>query len=156
MRISARGSTRKTQALAKELVRFCAHSLMTSRLVNTLEVRIEFVDDLDHLDGECDYEDYGDPRPKDFIVRIKDSLPLHKQLRTICHEMVHVKQYARGELRYMCRPARHTKFQGTLYPEDIDYWARPWEIEAFDKEKDLFTDWLKVKKIKRIKDLETA
>lgn len=129
---------------------------MTSRLVYTLEVRIEFVDDLDHLDGECDYEDYGDPRPKDFIVRIKDSLPLHKQLRTICHEMVHVKQYARGELRYMSRPARHTKFQGTLYSEDIDYWTRPWEIEAFDKEKDLFADWLKVKKIKRIKDLETA
>jgi hypothetical protein len=56
--------------------------------------------------------------------------------------MVHVKQYATGEMRYMWRPARHTKFQGMLYPDEVEYWDSPWEIEAFGREPGLYTRWI--------------
>jgi hypothetical protein len=144
MQITTRGSTRKVQKLAKDMVRFCAEKLMSKRLAESLLIRVEFIDKLDEnneFDGDCGYED-EDLRPKEFVIRVNNNLKLSKKLRTICHEMVHVKQYATGEMRYMWRPARNTKFQGTLYPDEFDYWDSPWEIEAFGREPGLYTRWI--------------
>ena len=126
------------------MVRFCAEKLMSKRLAESLLIRVEFIDKLDEnneFDGDCGYED-EDLRPKEFVIRVNNNLKLSKKLRTICHEMVHVKQYATGEMRYMWRPARNTKFQGTLYPDEFDYWDSPWEIEAFGREPGLYTRWI--------------
>jgi hypothetical protein len=142
MQIYTKGSTRKTQKIVKDLTRFCADMLMSKRLVDGLLVRVEFIKDLDNeYDGDCEYVD-EESRPKEFLIRVNDSLKLSKKLRTICHEMVHVKQYATGEMKYMSRPARFTKFQGTLYPDEFDYWDSPWEIEAFGREPGLYTRWI--------------
>jgi hypothetical protein len=142
MQIYTKGSTRKTQKIVKDLTRFCAEMLMSKRLLDSLLIRIEFIKDLDNqYDGDCEYVD-EESRPKEFLIRVNDSLKLSKKLRTICHEMVHVKQYATGEMRYMWRPARHTKFQGTLYPDEVEYWDSPWEIEAFGREPGLYTRWI--------------
>ena len=142
MQIYTKGSTRKTQKIVKDLTRFCAEMLMSKRMADSLLIRIEFIKDLDNqYDGDCEYVD-EESRPKEFLIRVNDSLKLSKKLRTICHEMVHVKQYATGEMRYMWRPARHTKFQGTLYPDEVEYWDSPWEIEAFGREPGLYTRWI--------------
>ena len=117
---------------------------MSKRLADSLYIRVEFIDKLDEnneFDGDCGYED-EDVRPKEFVIRVNNNLKLSKKLRTICHEMVHVKQYATGEMRYMWRPARNTKFQGMLYPDEIEYWDSPWEIEAFGREPGLYTRWI--------------
>ena len=142
MQIYTKGSTRKTQKIVKDLTRFCAEMLMSKRMADSLLIRVEFIKDLDNqYDGDCEYVD-EESRPKEFLIRVNDSLKLSKKLRTICHEMVHVKQYATGEMRYMWRPARHTKFQGTLYPDEVEYWDSPWEIEAFGREPGLYTRWI--------------
>lgn len=142
MQIYTKGSTRKTQKIVKDLTRFCADMLMSKRLADGLLIRIEFIKDLDNqYDGDCEYVD-EESRPKEFLIRVNNSLKLSKKLRTICHEMVHVKQYATGEMKYMSRPARFTKFQGTLYPDELDYWDSPWEIEAFGREPGLYTRWI--------------
>jgi hypothetical protein len=142
MQIYTKGSTRKTQKIVKDLTRFCAEMLMSKRMADSLLIRVEFIKDLDNqYDGDCEYVD-EESRPKEFLIRVNDSLKLSKKLRTICHEMVHVKQYATGEMKYMWRPARHTKFQGTLYPDELEYWDSPWEIEAFGREPGLYTRWI--------------
>jgi hypothetical protein len=142
MQIYTKGSTRKTQKIVKDLTRFCAEMLMSKRMADSLLIRVEFIKDLDNqYDGDCEYVD-EESRPKEFLIRVNDALKLSKKLRTICHEMVHVKQYATGEMRYMWRPARHTKFQGTLYPDEVEYWDSPWEIEAFGREPGLYTRWI--------------
>jgi hypothetical protein len=147
MQIYTKGSTRKTQKLAKDIVRFCAEKLMSKRLAESLIIKIEFhKDPLDghtEFDGDCGFDDDTDIlRPKEFTIRVNDNLRLNKKLRTLCHEMVHVKQFAKGEMRYMWRPARYTKFQGELYPEELDYWDSPWEIEAYGREPGLYTRWI--------------
>jgi hypothetical protein len=71
---------------------------------------------------------------------------LSRKLRTICHEMVHVKQYAKGEMKQMWKPARTTKFQGVYFSDDMDYWDTPWEIEAFGRESGLYTRWVDERK----------
>jgi hypothetical protein len=142
MQIYTKGSTRKTQKIVKDLTRFCAEMLMSKRMVDSLLIRVEFIKDLDNqYDGDCEYVD-DESRPKEFLIRVNDALKLSKKLRTICHEMVHVKQYATGEMKYMSRPARFTKFQGMLYPDELEYWDSPWEIEAFGREPGLYTRWI--------------
>ena len=59
---------------------------------------------------------------------------------TIAHEMVHVKQYARNELR------EHGDSQFTWLNESVDgtkinYFDLPWEIEAHGREEGLFRRW---------------
>lgn len=146
MYVTTRGSDRKTQKFAKDIAQFCADKLMSKRLSETIELRILFVKQLDEtnsFDGDCWFEDDDSlGRPKEFVIRVRETMCLAKKMRTICHEMVHVKQYATGEMKSMSRPARFTKFQGMLYPDELDYWDTPWEIEAFGRESGLYTRWI--------------
>lgn len=60
-------------------------------------------------------------------------------LSTLAHEMVHVKQFAKGEL-----DSALTQWKSNKYCENIEYWDQPWEkearrlqqrmVEVFDKE----------------------
>lgn len=148
MNIRTRGSDRKTQKLAKDIAHFCADLLMGNRLSNLIELKILFLDKLDKydaIDGDCFWED-DEYRPREFTIRVRNGMSLNKKLRTICHEMVHLKQYARGEMKQMWRPARTTKFNGLYYSDDLDYWDTPWEIEAFGRESGLYTRWVDSRK----------
>jgi hypothetical protein len=56
----------------------------------------------------------------------------------LAHEMIHVKQYAKGELKDYLR-VNKSKWKGQIIdPEEVDYWDQPWEIEAHEKEKGLY------------------
>lgn len=144
MYVTTRGSDRKTQKLCKDIAQFCAEKLMGSRLSNAIDLRIEFVKQLDKhnaIEGDACWED-DEHRPREFTIRIREGMSLSKKLRTLCHEMVHVKQYAKGEMKQMWKPARTTKFCGEYYSDDLDYWDQPWEIEAFGREDGLYTRWV--------------
>jgi len=146
MQVYCRGGTTMQKRLAKNVARYCASKLMSTRLANSLCVTIHFVSEPESPnDGDVIFEDDFDClRPKEFSMNINIAgNGIAKQLKTVCHEMVHVKQYAKGEMRYMWRPHRHTKFLGELYSDDkVDYWDQPWEVEAFGREVGLYTRWL--------------
>ncbi len=145
MKVYCRGGTSMQKKLAKDIAKFCGEKLMSKRLAETLTVTIHFVADMGDLEGDCGYEDHDQltVNPKEFTIRIgNESKKLSKQLRTICHEMVHVKQYAKGEMKYLWRPARHTKYNGEIYSDEMDYWDTPWEIEAFGREAGLYVRWV--------------
>jgi hypothetical protein len=55
-------------------------------------------------------------------------------METVAHEMVHVKQYAKGELT-------EQSWQGKLINPKQEYWDQPWEIEAHGREVGLFIQW---------------
>ena len=46
-------------------------------------------------------------------------------LKTLAHEMVHVRQWARKELSL-----DRTFWKKRKYGSDYDYWTSPWEVEA--------------------------
>mgnify|MGYP001210788531 FL=1 len=73
-------------------------------------------------------------------------MKLRKLLLTIAHEMVHVKQYARGELYQGTRIAKH-RWQGKWISNNLDYWDQPWEIEAAGREIGLFVQWAEKNKL---------
>ena len=57
----------------------------------------------------------------------------HKELAlTLAHEMVHVKQMAKGQLKMGSRGAQ--VWMGKRYPAKTPYLDRPWEVEAFSRQ----------------------
>lgn len=141
MYLEVKGGTKTKRKLAESIAKFCATKLMSTRLANTLEITIELVPNLGKkvgVYGDCIWEDKPN-RPKEFTVRVDSKMTPRHVVETIAHEMVHVKQWAKGELMDMQRVAK-TKFNGTLFGE-TEYWDRPWEIEAHGREKGLFVRW---------------
>jgi len=87
---------RKEKALLKEAAEFFAIQLMDPRMVRNLTLDIEVYNNLD-VEGECVDED-GFRNPRWFTIGLK-SQDIKAMIKTLGHEMVHVKQHAKNELR---------------------------------------------------------
>ena len=65
----------------------------------------------------------------------------HEILKTLAHELVHVKQYVMGELTYRTHGMVWKK--ETYSPDNIfEYFETPYEIEAYGREKGLLVAFL--------------
>ncbi len=51
---------------------------------------------------------------------------------TLSHEMVHVRQYAKGQLKSL--PKSITIWMGKKYSKKTKYLDQPWEIDAFSRQ----------------------
>ena len=67
-----------------------------------------------------------------YQIDVDSKLGLRTLIKTMCHEMVHVKQYVKGEL------IDHRYWRGKEYN-----FRQPWEIEAYNLETILFRSFLK-------------
>lgn len=72
-----------------------------------------------------------------YVMVIQSKLTLNQTLQTICHEMVHVKQYVKGQLTN-CPETGDFIWCGMPFSRQTDYYCQPWEIQAFSKEVLLF------------------
>ena len=133
MILTVTGGTARQKELVMSIAQFCKAKLMPR--MRDLEVTIKLVTLKDDALGYCLHED-----AKEFEIEIHKDLPQRKLLATVAHEMVHVKQYARGELYESTRQNKH-RWQGKWLTKDPDYWDRPWEIEAHGREHGLFVQW---------------
>lgn len=115
---------------------FYAEQLMHKNLIKNLEIRVCFSKN----DGNTTMWEDCNLRPREFTITLETGVSLEDTLITLAHEMVHVKQYAKGELfdyvsggPYMMR-WRDEKRNW----DDIDYMNFPWEIEAYGRERELY------------------
>ena len=90
--------------------------------------------------GFCDIDsEYGDVhRPRDFSIDLQAHLPHREYIITLIHELVHLRQWVRGQLKF--RSGRMT-WDG-IRVSDLDYAVQPHEIEAFDSEWPLYLDYI--------------
>ena len=58
-------------------------------------------------------------------------------LLTLAHEMVHAKQYVRGQYRGEWARNGRMKKLWLGKPYSVEYMKRPWEIEAFGRQTEL-------------------
>ena len=78
-------------------------------------------------------------KPRRFCMEMDNALSLRRCLEILAHEMVHVKQFAIGEL--IDNPSGKTvKWQGKRISvrDDDGYWTAPWEIEAYGRQPGLY------------------
>jgi hypothetical protein len=134
--------TEKQQRMIARAVDFFMDKLVTKRLKNKLYIDLEVVKNLSATQGvmgDATWEDEN-VRPKDFTVRVdwRGKNFFEDTLVTLAHELVHVKQFARGEMTDLLS-AKKVKWNGKRYDrDDVDYWDLPWEIEAHGRERGLF------------------
>jgi len=87
-------------------------------------------------------------KPRKFVMELDAGLSLERTLEMLAHEMVHVKQFATGEL--VDNPSGKTvKWQGKRMSvrDDDGYWTLPWEIEAYGRQPGLFARFCRHKGI---------
>lgn len=129
-----------TLPLFRMAAEWYAIKLMGSRLAKNISVRIDFVQNLEAegTGGDCIWED-DNHRPREFQINIDKNDDMPYMLQTLAHEMVHVKQFAKGELKDIMKAHSLCKWQGNEYDtEKLEYWDYPWEIEAHGREKGLY------------------
>jgi hypothetical protein len=147
MVINITGGKEYQRKRVRSVIEYCQKMLMPK--MNELEINVKirkFSPDEDAY-GYCLALDGPRPdRPREFELEIHSGMKLRTMLETVCHEMVHVKQYARGELYESERQSKH-RWQGKWIDRDPDYWDRPWEIEAHGREIGLFVRWAQENKL---------
>lgn len=153
MKISVTGGCKTQRNYVESLARFAADTLMSKRLQKNLDVEIQLVANLmkkEQVYGDSCWED-NNWRPREFTVRADSKLRLRRLLETIAHEMVHVKQFAKGEMVDMAR-ADKIRWCGKMFEEnDENYYDYPWEVEAHGRELGLFIRWAQANKLSKQK-----
>jgi hypothetical protein len=87
----------------------------------------------DGMEGATMYIDVADC----YLVLIKQPRRLTKSslinmATTLAHEMVHVRQLAKGQLKYLPREAK--LWMGRRYTSKTSYLDQPWEQDAFARQ----------------------
>ena len=113
----------------ESIVHYCIEKLMPR--MQTLDITVKLRDLKGSAYGYCLSE-----TERTFEIEVDRNLSLRKLLTTVAHEMVHVKQYARKELK-----ADYNWLGKTYAPTKVSYWDQPWEIEAHGREIGLFVRW---------------
>lgn len=121
-------------------------NLFSPRLASNLKLNIRIKDKLD-AGGYCNY--VGDSKPpRTFIIEIFRARKKIHMFSALAHEMVHVKQMAKGEikdkkLKFKSDTYKYvTVWRGKTYANDLLYWDHPWEIEAYGLQESLVAKFL--------------
>lgn len=135
--------------LMKDLGDFVEDYFFSKRLKKKLEIVVIFQDGYFKRTGnyaDCVWEDTHF-RPTEFTINFEPKQKLPVMLNTLAHEMVHVKQWAKGEMYMHMRDSKITHFNKKLIDtEKVNYWEQPWEIEAYGRAIGLVVQWSTARK----------
>jgi hypothetical protein len=135
--------------LCKDAIKFYGRHLLGEILYHRIDVTLNFDRSLSKKNeyAFCEWEDQSH-RAKEFTITIDSALGKRNMLLALAHEMVHVKQYAKGELKDYARSNKCKWKSQIIDPEVVDYWDFPWEIEAHGREKGLYIRYLNYERSK--------
>jgi hypothetical protein len=105
---------------------FFASKLITHQKRKHIEITVKYRKVIDEL-GTVYVDDYNVlGMPISFVIEVRQTDSEEEKLKTLAHEMVHVRQYIRGELNEEMSVWRGRKVDS----DEIPYAEQPWEIEA--------------------------
>ena len=121
--------------LTERVIYHCIEELMPR--MRTLDITVEFSSDMGETAGAVLEID-----KRMFEIELSEFLGFDELIKTVCHEMVHVKQYARGEMKAESIGA--VLWRNEEVASDLaNYYEFPWEVEAYEMEVILFESFLK-------------
>ena len=124
----------------RDLITRAAEFTKRELFPRTKDVIVEFtmVKDLNEQEGV-----FGDVFESDhrwFDIRLDEDMDDIELVSTVIHEMVHVKQYAKNEMKQL--DGFKTRYNRKVYDKDVSYQDRPWEQEATDLENLLYLEFV--------------
>lgn len=117
------GGNKFQKTVAEKVVTQMIKALMPRMRTLEITVRIRKIDG-DAI-GYCMMEDTN----REFEIEVSNKLSLKDFVTALCHEMVHVKQYARNEMT-----ETSMQWKKSTVAEGTNYWDLPWEKEAYRME----------------------
>ncbi len=108
-----------------DAVSFFSDQLFSTKLSKHLVIELELKSHFkDH--GDCEVLEYNSQRkPRSFKIRLRKKKSYKSLIKTLAHELVHVKQFALGEMSEF-----HDRWRDGVDHKETDYYDLPWEIEA--------------------------
>lgn len=156
MKIHIRGGTPNTKVLVRSIAEFCTKRLLGGRLAKNVKIKFYLSDTCakrHQVLGSCLWDD-NPINPRVFSIHIDTKQPMIGILKTVAHELTHMKQFARGELASTVSRDAHLKWCGKkVNLEKTHYYDLPWEIEAHGREEGLLNLWIESENIFK-KDLK--
>ena len=122
MLIDIQGTSRKKTSLIRKVIEYMMIELKLKNIFIDVEVSNLFVNEKAY--GFCSCQNKNE-----FLIELDQTLNVQELIETICHEMIHVKQYATGEL---VEKGKNILYKNCLYESNSD--SSPWEKEAYEKE----------------------
>lgn len=128
----------------KQAIYFYAKELMSSKMLENIYIRVVFDKSIIDDYGYASVKDRTDTgKARDFLIEMNPKIGGREILKSLAHEMVHIKQYAYGET-----DDKLEQWKGMLIDGDVnDYWRQPWEIEAYGIEVGLFRKFVVQEKL---------
>lgn len=127
--VGIEGGNKKERDIAESVVRWCISKLLPKIRNLKVVVKLRSLD----IYGFCNTIDDDD---RWYVLEVNRGMNLYDLISTLCHEMVHVKQYVKGEMKYDWRSGK-TRWKAKLISDDVEYLDQPWEKEAYKLEEDL-------------------
>lgn len=125
--VVTKGGRKAHRELAEKVCYFMMKKLLPRH--RKMLISVEFQANLEKNDGMMAYA--MDLEDRVFEIGVDRDLMKNHGLRefvtAICHEMVHVKQYVKGELKY----AGDKELWKGRDCADMEYMDQPWEKEAY-------------------------
>ena len=146
LNIHIEGSNKDKRAALLKATLWATHRLNLSKFNMDIDIDVLSIPprDGDFILGYASTID-NNYRPRWFQIELNRCLDLMDSLSVLFHEMTHVKQYIRGELKIVERPAACTKWLGEEIEDDvIPYDDLPWEQEATEYQTILLDEYLEI------------
>ena len=140
--VSVTGGKKSQRHLVQDVSYWAIYELMHGNMANNIEVDINITNlcEREKVVGMCSWSE-DNIRPRVFEIEIDKDLDDRELIKTVCHEMVHVKQYAKGELRERYAP-RHSLFWKSRRANGYKYDNMPWELEAWRLQEVLYGKYI--------------
>ena len=152
MRVKIIGGSEEQIVHARKLCKFFAEKYFTKELSASLKLKIYHEPAVGEDMGDCSH-DLSDPDELTYVINLymRKNINLVTYIRVLAHELVHLKQYALKELVYLVSTNnKFVRYNGKRYIYEMDYWDRPWEIEAHGREKGILVNYCTLAKIEHI------
>ena len=146
MLITVEGYRRHNKKLFRSLgcaAEFYGEVLLGKRMAKNILVEIKLTKDLKQKEqayGYCHITDDNLNGPREFMIELDTSMkhPFDQILTWLAHEMVHLKQFVRGEL--FDYATGRVQWKKRMYG-NVHYEDQPWEREAYRLETKLYEEF---------------
>jgi len=130
------GGTNKERGLVFEAFNFALKELMPRKKNLSVDINITDIPDDAEAYHCCVEKNYHE-------IDIQQGLIEEDFITAIFHEMVHVKQHERGELKdHGIRKAWKGEEHISIFSTTDEYMKLPWEEEAYRLQEEMYTKWI--------------
>lgn len=128
--ITISGGIKRKRLLARSVVDFMIQQILPRHRTLNIEILLS---NLMKESGVCGFCNAFSSR--DFLIEVDKTLDHYDIIETICHEMIHLKQHARKELKRYNYKNKSVLWKNKRYSIDEDEYSDfPWEKEAYEYE----------------------